>query len=68
MLDCIESGKYIGLLCLILDFGSLQFKEAANVFGKGRTALSGKVGGLKDDAVICLQAIYPPFAMTFVFL
>lgn len=38
---------------------SLQFKSAVNVFGKQRTALSGKVGGMKDDVVICLQlAIY----------
>ena len=36
---------------LILNCGSLQFKEAANVFGKGRAALSGKVGGMKDDVV-----------------
>ena len=34
---------------------SLQFKEAANVFGKGRAALSGKVGGMKDDVVIAMQ-------------
>jgi len=33
----------------------LQFKEAANVFGKGRAALSGKVGGMKDDVVIAMQ-------------
>ena len=38
---------------------SLQFKNAVNVFGKQRQALSGKVGGMKDDVVICLQlAIY----------
>lgn len=34
---------------------SLQFKSAVNVFGKQRQALSGKVGGMKDDVVICLQ-------------
>jgi len=34
---------------------SLQFKEAMNVFGKTRAALSGKVGGMKDDVVIALQ-------------
>jgi hypothetical protein len=55
VLDCLESGQYVGLLCLIFNFGSLQFKEVANVFGKGRTALSGKVGGLKDDVVIACQ-------------
>ena len=34
---------------------SLQFKEAMNVFSKTRAALSGKVGGMKDDVVIALQ-------------
>ena len=38
---------------------SMQFKSAVNVFGKQRQALSGKVGGMKDDVVICLQlAVY----------
>jgi 16S rRNA G1207 methylase RsmC len=34
---------------------SLQFKEAINVFSKTRAALSGKVGGMKDDIVIAMQ-------------
>ena len=34
---------------------SLQFKEAINVFSKTRAALSGKVGGMKDDVVIARQ-------------
>jgi len=34
---------------------SMQFKQAQNVFGKGRQALSGKVGGMKDDVAIALQ-------------
>lgn len=38
-----------------LQIYSLQFKMAENVFQKSRYALSGKVGGLKDDLVICLQ-------------
>ena len=38
-----------------LEVYSLQFKEPETVFQKGRYALSGKVGGLKDDIVICLQ-------------
>jgi hypothetical protein len=38
-----------------LEFFSFQFKTPENVFQKGRFALSGKVGGLKDDVVICLQ-------------
>jgi len=33
----------------------LQFKETINVFSKTRAALSGKVGGMKDDVVIALQ-------------
>lgn len=38
---------------------SLQFKQAADTFGKTRVALNGKVGGMKDDVVIALQlAIY----------
>ncbi len=38
-----------------LEIFSFQFKTPDNVFQKGRFALSGKVGGLKDDVVICLQ-------------
>ena len=38
-----------------LDVYSFQYKEAANTFQKSRTALSGKIGGLKDDIAICLQ-------------
>ena len=38
-----------------LEVYSFQYKEAANTFQKSRTALSGKVGGLKDDIAICLQ-------------
>ena len=34
---------------------SMQFKAAANAFGRQKVALSGKVGGMKDDVVICLQ-------------
>jgi hypothetical protein len=34
---------------------SMQFKVPDSVFQKGRYALSGKVGGMKDDVVICLQ-------------
>ena len=34
---------------------SLQFKEASSVFGKGSVALSGKVGGMKDDVCIAFQ-------------
>lgn len=38
-----------------LEIYSFQFKMPDSVFQKARYALSGKVGGLKDDVVICLQ-------------
>ena len=38
-----------------LEIYSLQFKTADTVFQKNKYALSGKVGGFKDDIVICLQ-------------
>jgi hypothetical protein len=38
-----------------LEIYSMQFKTADTVFQKNRCALSGKVGGFKDDIVICLQ-------------
>ncbi len=38
-----------------MEIYSFQFKEAANTFQKSRTALSGKVGGCKDDIIITLQ-------------
>jgi hypothetical protein len=34
---------------------SFQFKAAVTTFQKDRTALSGKVGGMKDDLCIALQ-------------
>jgi hypothetical protein len=38
-----------------LEIYSYQFKQAVNTFGKDLIALSGKVGGMKDDLCICLQ-------------
>lgn len=38
-----------------LEIYSYQFKQAPNTFGKDQIALSGKVGGMKDDLCICLQ-------------
>jgi len=32
-----------------------QVKQPANTFQKERIALSGKVGGMRDDICICLQ-------------
>ena len=38
---------------------SYQFKQPPSTFGKMQIALSGKVGGMKDDLCICLQlAVY----------
>lgn len=34
---------------------SYSFKEAPNLFSAARCALTGKVGGCKDDLCICLQ-------------
>ena len=34
---------------------SYQYKDPCNTFGRQQCALSGKVGGMKDDLVICLQ-------------
>lgn len=34
---------------------SMQVKAPPDTFGKERIALSGKVGGMKDDVCICLQ-------------
>jgi len=34
---------------------SYQHKNPSDTFGKLQVALSGKVGGAKDDLVICLQ-------------
>lgn len=47
-------------VCLVrlreqLEIYSYQFKQAPNTFGKDQVALSGKVGGMKDDLCICLQ-------------
>jgi hypothetical protein len=46
--------------CLIrlreqMEIYSYQYKQASNTFGRDQVALSGKVGGMKDDLCICLQ-------------
>jgi hypothetical protein len=38
-----------------MEIYSYQFKAAQNTFQKDAVALSGKVGGMKDDICICLQ-------------
>eukprot|EP00960_Hanusia_phi_P008857 254068-Hanusia_phi.AAC.4 len=40
-----------------LEIYSYQFKSAASVFNKDALALSGKVGGMKDDVAIALQLV-----------
>ena len=40
---------------LFLQVYSFQFKAAITTFQQDRTALSGKVGGMRDDLVIALQ-------------
>lgn len=38
---------------------SYQFKSASTIFSKNQCALSGKVGGMRDDMAIAFQlAIY----------
>lgn len=47
------------LLCNEMEIYSYQFKGATTVFQKDQCALSGKVGGMRDDLAILLQlAIY----------
>ena len=38
-----------------MEIYSYQFKAALTTFQKDAVALSGKVGGMKDDICICLQ-------------
>jgi hypothetical protein len=42
-----------------MEIYSYQFKSASTVFSKDQCALSGKVGGMRDDMAIALQlAVY----------
>ena len=38
-----------------MEIYSYQFKTAITTFQKDAVAISGKVGGMKDDICICLQ-------------
>jgi hypothetical protein len=38
-----------------MEIYSYQYKQAITTFQKDAVALSGKVGGMKDDICICLQ-------------
>lgn len=53
----------------------MQFKAAQNAFGKQRVALSGKVGGMKDDVVflcVCVRVCgcgwHIPFQTQYVYV
>jgi len=43
------------LLIEQLGIYSYQFKASATVFSKDQAALSGKVGGMRDDVCVLLQ-------------
>ena len=62
VLDSIISQDSNGCLRRLreqLGIYSFQYKAASDTFGKQRVALSGKVGGMKDDVCIALQlAVY----------
>lgn len=55
-----ETDRLKKLLLSELEIYSYQWKSAATVFAKDRCALSGKVGGMKDDMAIllCLAAYW----------
>ena len=38
-----------------LEMYSYQFKQPGTIFGKQQVALSGKVGGMRDDLAVLLQ-------------
>jgi hypothetical protein len=54
-LVCRDAKNFIIRLREQLNVYSYQYKDANDSFGKQRVALTGKVGGMKDDIVIALQ-------------
>jgi hypothetical protein len=54
-LVCRDAPEFIIRLRQQMVVYSYQFKDPTDTFGKQRIALSGKVGGMKDDIVIALQ-------------
>jgi hypothetical protein len=54
-LVCRDAKDLVGRLREQLYMYSLQYKDSTDTFGKQRVALNGKMGGMKDDCVICLQ-------------
>lgn len=58
MADPLVSNDPKGMRVLLreqMETYGIQVKLAANTFQKERIALSGKVGGMRDDICICLQ-------------
>jgi hypothetical protein len=54
-LVCRNGKDFVLRLREQLNVYSYQFKDPSDTFGKQRVALTGKVGGMKDDIVIALQ-------------
>jgi hypothetical protein len=54
-LVCKDAKEFIIRLREQLNVYSYQYKDPSDSFGKQRVALTGKVGGMKDDIVIALQ-------------
>jgi hypothetical protein len=54
-LVCRDAKEFIIRLRDQLNVYSYQYKDPSDSFGKQRVALTGKVGGMKDDIVIALQ-------------
>jgi hypothetical protein len=56
---CTDTLTLICMWLQELEIYSYQFKSAATIFTKDQCALSGKVGGMRDDMAIALQlAVY----------
>ena len=54
-LICKSARDFVLRLKEQMNVYSYQYKEATCAFSKQRVALTGKVGGMKDDIVIALQ-------------
>jgi len=54
-LICRDAHEFVLRLKEQMAVYSYQFKDATDTFGKQRVALTGKVGGMKDDIIIALQ-------------
>jgi hypothetical protein len=52
---CKQPREFVIRLRDQMNVYALQFKDGTDVFCKQRMVLSGKIGGMKDDIIICLQ-------------